>query len=671
MSTSPKVNKLISNSLMLQFRTLDLKLASVQTNGFRYSTDFDVKINDLRKRLEDVRPLITRDPVQSDGIMTSIEKDLDQLAASTNTYRTYVMPIEQRNELSTPAAPNVLVNPPLPVAPHATTLEFMPDSVNRNATIEPTEPLPPDERDATGATGNAVESYRASVSDLSAIAGPSGVKRKPPPPDESDSESNGRFSPWSLDLQQMIVMLDDLIRNRSRPLELLTETLNNLINLKQQGDRVAHLLPTIRIDIKDIIDNSELRAFLSLYRKYGYTDIIHEPLEKILARIRGTPAVLNQPPSIDNFLRTLQLNLKNKVAIKVDKREYEQVTDPDVRLLLAIYNIQSALRIVDKDKPYLSRNKRVKRSKQNNGSDFITAPSVNVENIPLPSVGGPMAADGNSKTEVDKVGESVHEIMQELHEEPEIQIALTPFEEPFYEVSPEGSDVEMVSIERPMTRQRYVDTQLMAPDSFMPADDSQHPIVEALLTVIPPAPNRMAFCELKQYVDIKRYESLFPTVRKLNLSELNHNVHMYQLLEPLAYYAIDDTTFSALGWFIVNTCTYFLTCIDNLDSIRMAVVQNGFRDVDRVSLFFIKYNYLLYYRQLISELKNRYRYMNSRLINLIKTYDIIVQKYYNSTLFKFVNPPPNFNLPLDPIVMLILAKSSSVKESHEIPSNKK
>ncbi|AAR28873.1 vp80 [Leucania separata nucleopolyhedrovirus] len=659
------VDKLLSNSLMLQFRTLDLKLAVVQTNGFRTGTAFDVRINDLRRRVNDAKSLITREPAQSEKLMTEIETDLDQLAAETDTFRKYIMPVEQRNELSMPPAPNFPVDPPPTDAPSPTDLEFLPGA-NRSAINEPIVPPPPDERDATGAKGPAVEQF----SMPEAVPGPSGVralKRKPSlAADESESETNAVSSAWTADLQLMISMLDDMIRKRVEPQQMLTEILDNMILLKQQGERVEHVLPLLKIDIKYIIGNDELQAFLKLYRKYGFMDIEHEPLADIIERIRGTPAEHNQPPTIANFIKTLQRNLKNKVAIKVDRREYEQVTDPDVKLLLEIYNLQSALRIVDKDKPQSSRNgKRTKRSKPSSGNDdFITSPSV--ANIPLPTepteLGGPTDAP-----------ESIREIMQEYRAEPEIQIALTPFEEPFYELSPESSDVEgnEPTLGRPMSRQRYIDTQLIGDGGSFepPPDQAQHPVVEALLNVIPPAPSRMAFCELKQHVDIKRFENLFPTVRKLNLSDIDHNVHMYQLLEPLAYYVTDETTFAALGWFIVNTCTYFINAIDNLDSLRMVVVQQGFRDVDRVVLFFIKYNFMLYYRQLISELKSRYRYKNSRVINLLKTYDIIVQKYYNTVAFRFVTPPPNYSQPLDPIVMLILAKHPSFLASSSSSSS--
>nr|BAA24250.1 VP80 [Leucania separata nucleopolyhedrovirus] len=659
------VDKLLSNSLMLQFRTLDLKLAVVQTNGFRTGTAFDVRINDLRRRVNDAKSLITREPAQSEKLMTEIETDLDQLAAETDTFRKshHARRATQRIEHAARAQLSRRSAADRRSVAHGLGVSARREQKRHKRTDRAASPR---RTRRHRAKGPAVEQF----SMPEAVPGPSGVralKRKPSlAADGSERGTNAVSSAWTADLQLMISMLDDMIRKRVEPQQMLTEILDNMILLKQQGERVEHVLPLLKIDIKYIIGNDELQAFLKLYRKYGFMDIEHESVGGHHRTDSRHAAEHNQPPTIANFIKTLQRNLKNKVAIKVDRREVR--TGHRSGRQTAAGDLQSTVG------PAHSRQRQasIVAKWQTNQTQQAVERQRRLHNQ---SIG----REHTAADRTDGTGRSHRRTRKHSRDNARVSRrtrdtdCVTPFEEPFYELSPESSDVEgnEPTLGRPMSRQRYIDTQLIGDGGSFepPPDQAQHPVVEALLNVIPPAPSRMAFCELKQHVDIKRFENLFPTVRKLNLSDIDHNVHMYQLLEPLAYYVTDETTFAALGWFIVNTCTYFINAIDNLDSLRMVVVQQACRDVDRVVLFFIKYNFMLYYRQLISELKSRYRYKNSRVINLLKTYDIIVQKYYNTVAFRFVTPPPNYSQPLDPIVMLILAKHPSFLASSSSSSS--
>nr|AYU75278.1 capsid-associated protein VP80 [Spodoptera littoralis nucleopolyhedrovirus] len=625
-------NELLMNASMLRYRTLDAKLKAISTMGSRSSGRFDADAASAQNRLDQVRPFLTRDVERCEREMDSINRYIDEnLNPPSNVvYRSYVMPDEERNELSVPA------------------------------------PLPP--QSSTRKRTNSGDDYDDDDDD----------------DDEDDYENINpatapEYASWFVDLSNMIVILDNMVRNRIEPIEQNSQILNNLILLKQQREHVSTILPSIDVNVRNMIDNPPFEDFINIYRKYGIVNVSHEPLRDILNRIRSEGKEADQPPSVRMFIRTLTKNINNRVPIKVNRADVEQVTDPDVKTLLYAYRLQSMLRVVDVD---VKKNqpapppKRRKRQRQNRtgtstgGSDsFITDPDT------VPSGGGGVGgSDGGGPSippsEMIK-SPSIKEILEELRSAPEAELAIAPYEEPFYEMSTPDDEDEYDDESRfadgdqdldfrPIETQQFVSNYLLREGI-----GSRHPLITTMLDVLPHSGERLAICELKQHLDVRRYSSQFEWVQTLNLSPIDRNVHLYQLLEPLTYYATNETMSMAIGWFVVNAYRYFINAIDDFDHIRRVVISSGFRDADRVALFFVKYNYLFIYRQLLSDMTAISgdelvpdRYMNNRIVVLLKTYDIIVQKQYNAFDFSFQSPPQNSDRPVDRIVLLAVGQTA-------------
>lgn len=619
MATNPAANdamskKLIMNALMLRYRALDAKLTAVALNGNRSSARFDADVSALRSRLDETRRHLTRDFAYSEQQLDAIDADVNALAATGDFYRVYQMPVEQRNAFSMPPPPDPTM--PLPEPPSAVATDYMTNVIDATGSVEPSRPV----------------NNRFSLP----------ASRKRSVPEESESESgNADFNSWLLDLTNMILALDKMVRSEIPPVEQATQLMNTLITLKQQRDHVARVLPEIDVQIRYLIDNPDFERLLNTYRKYGIVNVSHEPLQEILTRVRSSDAESRQEPSIRHFIRTLTRNINNPVPIKVDRLEFERVTDHDVKMLLYVYRLQSNLRVVNKEQPAVrsKRPRRQARSGSSASSNFITDPTS------AESAASPNELVDEKPEERLAETQGVSEILSDLRETPEVAMALTPFED---ELNMDELDMNNA----PGARQ-FVETQLLQAET-----SRTQPLVSALMSVLPPC-ERLAFCELKQQVDITRYSTEFERVRSFNLSLIDHRVYLYQMLEPLAYYAIDERSVMVIGWFIVSAYIYFTTSVDNFEVTRQALQrEGGFSDIDRVALFFIKYNYLFYYRQLISELGESRRYMNQRIVVLLKTYDIIVQKYYNSIDFKFRTPASNTDRPLEPIVLLTVARTA-------------
>nr|UQV25629.1 capsid-associated protein VP80 [Spodoptera litura nucleopolyhedrovirus] len=625
-------NELLMNASMLRYRTLDAKLKAISTMGSRSSGRFDSDAAAAQNRLDRVRPLLTRDVERCEREMDSIDRYIDEnLNPPLNVvYRSYIMPDEERNELSMP--------PPHP-------------------------PTPP-----TTDTGAVFFARKRTINDDD-------------DDDDEDEDENNSISPeyasWFVDLSNMIVILDNMVRNRIEPVEQNSQILNNLILLKQQREHVSTILPPIDVNVRNMIDNPPFEDFINIYRKYGIVNVSHEPLRDILNRIRSEGKDVDQPPSVRMFIRTLTKNINNRVPIKVNKSDVEQVTDPDVKTLLYAYRLQSMLRVVDADVkknqpvPPPKRRKRQRRTGHGaGGSDsFITDPDT----VPYLGDGGAGVGGELSIPPSEMIkSPSIKEILDELRSAPEAELAIAPYEEPFYEMStPDEDDVDYQESEsrfndqaedfRPIETQQFVSNYLLREGM-----GSRHPLITTMLDVLPHSGERLAICELKQHLDVRRYSSQFEWVQTLNLSPINRNVHLYQLLEPLTYYATNETMSMAIGWFVVNAYRYFINAIDDFDHIRRVVISSGFRDTDRVALFFVKYNYLFIYRQLLSDMTAISgdelvpdRYMNNRIVVLLKTYDIIVQKQYNAFNFSFQSPPQNSDRPIDKIVLLAVGQTTT------------
>lgn len=425
---------------------------------------------------------------------------------------------------------------------------------------------------------------------------------------------------------------------------------------------------TLLFNGDSFLEHDHLQQIATLYQKYSnrVIDYYNANISKFVAELKKYPnLIMSQSPSVRNALSHILQYPKNVGIIKISNAQYEDITNALVKATINIYGTMHGVRYTHPS-PFTSPVIETDVTTDDENDTFeameIDVPQQQqqqqqkVRRKRKARTRSPTISNEKRRAEIQSNIVEPHEkrraeIQSNIVEPPTIanvvttdQTAPTPSSIPIYTAAEAVDRANFVD----KTRQQYTSvTSTATPTLFrlvlnnVPDLQDQHLIYKPIDLMIP--------------LDVNNYEHLFAMIKQMNLSVLDNNVHFQEILMPIAYYGATNESVVHCIWFVILSWRYFVQCAQNFTQIRLALAGQNFRDPDRVALYLIKYNYLYFYRQFISNIlaSKRTPFRNAKIENVIRTQDIVVQKTYNKLMFNFQKPAPNSERPIEPLVLLM------------------
>lgn len=453
-------------------------------------------------------------------------------------------------------------------------------------------------------------------------------------------------------------------------LNRLETATKSLIDENAQIETVRERLSnvTLLFNGDSFLEHDHLQQIATLYQKYSnrVIDYYNANISKFVAELKKYPnLIMSQSPSVRNALSHILQYPKNVGVIKISNAQYEDITNALVKATINIYGTMHGVRYTHPS-PFTSPVIETDVTTDDENDTFeameIDVPQQQqqqqqkVRRKRKARTRSPTISNEKRRAEIQSDIVEPHEkrraeIQSNIVEPPTIanvvttdQTAPTPSSIPIYTAAEAVDRANFVD----KTRQQYTSvTSTATPTLFrlvlnnVPDLQDQHLIYKPIDLMIP--------------LDVNNYEHLFAMIKQMNLSVLDNNVHFQEILMPIAYYGATNESVVHCIWFVILSWRYFVQCAQNFTQIRLALAGQNFRDPDRVALYLIKYNYLYFYRQFISNIlaSKRTPFRNAKIENVIRTQDIVVQKTYNKLMFNFQKPAPNSERPIEPLVLLM------------------
>nr|AJP07379.1 viral capsid associated protein 80 [Helicoverpa armigera nucleopolyhedrovirus]AJP07514.1 viral capsid associated protein 80 [Helicoverpa armigera nucleopolyhedrovirus] len=436
-------------------------------------------------------------------------------------------------------------------------------------------------------------------------------------------------------------------------LNRLETATKSLIDENAQIETVRERLSnvTLLFNGDNFLEHDHLQQIATLYQKYSnrVIDYYNANISKFVAELKKYPnLIMSQSPSVRNALSHILQYPKNVGVIKISNAQYEDITNALVKATINIYGTMHGVRYTQPS-PFTSP---VIETDVTTDDENDTFEAMEID-VPQQQQKVRRKRKARTRSPTTSNEKRRAEIQSNIVEPPTIAdvvttdqtvIAPTPSSIPSYTAAEAVDRANFVD----KTRQQYTSVaSTSTPTLFrlvlnnVPDLQDQHLIYKPIDLMIP--------------LDVNNYEHLFAMIKQMNLSVLDNNVHFQEILMPIAYYGATNESVVHCIWFVILSWRYFVQCAQNFTQIRLALAGQNFRDPDRVALYLIKYNYLYFYRQFISNIlaSKRTPFRNAKIENVIRTQDIVVQKTYNKLMFNFEKPAPNSERPIEPLVLLM------------------
>ncbi|AIE47815.1 vp80 [Peridroma alphabaculovirus] len=445
----------------------------------------------------------------------------------------------------------------------------------------------------------------------------------------SEPMEQGNDDDDELKMDDLQLLLTDLLVNHS--LQTLTLQSLSAFNDSIAGQAVIHedlFRNGIDLDDIDCKMNVQLQKFIRIFERYGAVRCVVTNLEYYAERLRQKPEVLAAaPPTVRAALVTVMDLAQRRAAytttLVVDPAEFNTVTDDLVKTVLNKYSEHRSIEF-------------------RNGAAASTAKKTT-------------ASAATSTDEDDDAANYTQTMRRKRKTRAPTPSLAKMFKAGDTRPTPAVLPATGVSDEAFISNVK----QMHAANVVVPR------LLVYVINVVPAdVPSSLLTCPTNGLSDAKisvnNYNSTVGLIDKMNLTVINENVYFYKLLEPLACYGASETMTTRVLWFIARAAHYFTQNARNYPYLRDKLRAHT-SDPDRVALFMIRYNFLWFYRQFISELMHAPTtpYQSQKILNILHVHASVVQKEYNSLRYAF-NETRVYVGPVDNVIKLMVVSLSDI-----------
>ncbi|AIZ48622.1 p87 [Agrotis segetum nucleopolyhedrovirus B] len=451
----------------------------------------------------------------------------------------------------------------------------------------------------------------------------------------SDDENENNVENTERDVNVIKTLLASLLESNS--LQSLTrQSLLEFSDLISNTSLVYedYFKDGIEVDSVDCDLHDALQKFVKIFEKYGPVRCVVTDVEYYAERVRADRRLIESlPPSVRAAVVTILDLVERKssytVEININPVEFNAVKDNTIRALLNRYSEHIPIQFTQSEAP-------------------VPVPSV-ASITGIGDVGPPHSSGGGEDMSTDEEDRAMTQTMRRKRKIRTSAQSLDKAPAAKRIASGVSDDDAFIDNVRQMYQANVIVPKLiMQIVKVMPSD-----VASSLLTC---PTNGLGDAKLS----VNNYHTTIALINKMNLSVITENVYFYKLLEPLSHYGSSEALTTKVLWFIARAANYFTNNARNYNNLR-----DGLRsltdDVDRVALFMIRYNFLWFYRQFLTQLLSSptTSYQSQKIINVLRVYASVVQKEYNKLPYDF-NQSRVYVGPVDNVIKLMVVSLSDI-----------